>query len=38
MVQNGFDAPERQSLNSRGVKRRDAAGFYHGLHLDQKVE
>ena len=27
MVQRRFDAPERQSLTSRGVNRRDAAGF-----------
>jgi hypothetical protein len=34
MVQRRFDAPERQSLTSGGVKRRDAAGFYLGHHLD----
>ena len=27
MVHRRFDAPERQSLTSRGVNRRDAAGF-----------
>jgi hypothetical protein len=32
MAQRRFDAPERQSLTSHGVKRRNAAGFEMLLH------
>src|SRR6516225_4972755 len=35
MVQRRFDAPERQSLTSRDVKRRDAAGSRCAVHVSR---